>query len=398
MPRRSRDGQPEDPAEQRQRHRLDEELPQHGPIGGADGLANADLLGTLRDHHQHDVHDDDAADDERHRDDRNEHRVDPAGSLPVDIDEGIGAGEAEVVGIAGAQPALDAHQQAGLRAGGVDLIDLARPDDDRVDPAAAEHALEGTDGHVDELVLADAEERSAPLVHADDDEVLAVDHDALVERGGRRQSGEELLRRVRPEDGDGAVAASFQQRKIAPHLDTEGVREVVLVRVPRNRDAIELYVAVFNRGVTRGRLHDSSEGRSLVAQQPRVAALDTRIPTRQALVELREQLAGADHTKHVGPLRGEDVGDFAVEPLDDRDHQDDRGHRDDVAEHGEERSELVGPDRLERDEDALADAEDVLAPGPPLLLAGCRCCHGSFPLFWPRDHGRRGAEPRRDTR
>ena len=41
---------------------------------------------------------------------------------------------------------------------------------------------------------------------------------------------------------------------------------------------------------------------------------------------------------------------YAVHPLDERHHRDDRRHRDDVAEHRQERSQLVRPDRAERDD------------------------------------------------
>src|SRR4029079_18155998 len=56
-----RDDEPgEDPdqaADKRQRHGLDEELAEDVAAAGAEGLANADLAGPLADRDQHDVHD-----------------------------------------------------------------------------------------------------------------------------------------------------------------------------------------------------------------------------------------------------------------------------------------------------------------------------------------------------
>ena len=52
---------PGDAAQQRQHHRLGQELAQDGAPGRADGLADADLAGAFGDGDQHDVHDPDAA-------------------------------------------------------------------------------------------------------------------------------------------------------------------------------------------------------------------------------------------------------------------------------------------------------------------------------------------------
>src|SRR5437773_1904068 len=47
-----------------------------------------------------------------------------------------------------------------------------------------------------------------------------------------------------------------------------------------------------------------------------------------------------------------------------RDHRDHRAHADDDAQHGEERAQLVGPQRLERDHDDLAQEHRYRAPLP----------------------------------
>ena len=61
--------QPYQAAQERQGHRLDEELQQDVAAPRAQALQDADLAGTLRDRHQHDVHDADATHQERDADD-----------------------------------------------------------------------------------------------------------------------------------------------------------------------------------------------------------------------------------------------------------------------------------------------------------------------------------------
>ena len=57
---------------------------------------------------------------------------------------------------------------------------------------------------------------------------------------------------------------------------------------------------------------------------------------------LNREVVGAD-------ARNDGVADVGVHALDERHHGNDRGDGDDVAEHGQERAELVRPDRLKRD-------------------------------------------------
>jgi hypothetical protein len=63
---------PIEPADQRERHRLDQELREDVAAARADRHAQADFARALGDRHQHDVHDADAADHERHGSDRGE--------------------------------------------------------------------------------------------------------------------------------------------------------------------------------------------------------------------------------------------------------------------------------------------------------------------------------------
>ena len=72
------------PISRRSRHHgcLDQELLDDVAALRAQGAADADLAGALRDRRQHDVHDADAADQERDAGDRAQHEVeDPLGRL-----------------------------------------------------------------------------------------------------------------------------------------------------------------------------------------------------------------------------------------------------------------------------------------------------------------------------
>ena len=70
---------PTSAAEQRQGHRLDQELRQDVAPAGADRHAQADLARPLGHRDQHDVHDADAADDQRDRGDRRQQQRQHAG-------------------------------------------------------------------------------------------------------------------------------------------------------------------------------------------------------------------------------------------------------------------------------------------------------------------------------
>ena len=73
--------QPGDGAEQAQRDRFGEELQQYLAAGGAEGLEDADLPGSLGNRYQHDVHDADAAHQQRNTDDGDRDGRDDAGYL-----------------------------------------------------------------------------------------------------------------------------------------------------------------------------------------------------------------------------------------------------------------------------------------------------------------------------
>jgi hypothetical protein len=74
----------------------------------------------------------------------------------------------------------------------------------------------------------------------------------------------------------------------------------------------------------------------------------------------------ADDVERRGAGHLDRVEDLAAYPLDQRGHGHHRGHTDDHAENGQARPELVGPDGIQGDGDALAEVLDdhpVTRPG-----------------------------------
>jgi hypothetical protein len=112
------------------------------------------LRSPLADHHQHDVHDDDAADHQRQRDNADQNGEDAAGRGLVDAEEGVGGEQAEVVGILGAQPAVDAERHRGVVDRRIEEFGRARLDHElQAEIARPEHLLEDAERNDREVVL-----------------------------------------------------------------------------------------------------------------------------------------------------------------------------------------------------------------------------------------------------
>ena len=102
----------------------------------------------------------------------------------------------------------------------------------------------------------------------------------------------------------------------------------------------------------------------------------TELADGLGLVERDERIVrfrSASSSLKIGGMRwtvivGADVADdrvrhHPVHALDEGDHRDDRGDRHDVAQHRHERSQLVGPDGLQRDQDGVEDLVHLLVVG-----------------------------------
>ena len=90
----------DDAAEQRQHHRLDQELHQHLAGFGADRQADADLARALGHRDQHDVHDADAADQQADAGDRRQQTGEHAGDAGEHAGDLRHVEDAEIVALA----------------------------------------------------------------------------------------------------------------------------------------------------------------------------------------------------------------------------------------------------------------------------------------------------------
>ncbi len=128
-------------------------------------------------------------------------------------------------------------------------------------------------------------------------------------------------------------------------------------------------------GAQRARLADGLE---VVHRQP--LALVHLHPLRVA----GDDVGRALQAERLGAELEHLVGHVAVEPLDDRHHRDHRGDADQDAQHGQQRAQLVGPQRLHRDADRLTE-EHGGPPRPscaPRPSRSCRRGCGSCRCAW----------------
>ena len=109
---------PSSAAEQRQGHRLDQELRQDVPPPGADRQPQPDLARPLGDRDEHDVHDPDAADDQGDRGDRGQQHRQHAGGGLLRLRHVGQVAQPEIVFLQRLQPVPLAQQLVDLPLGG----------------------------------------------------------------------------------------------------------------------------------------------------------------------------------------------------------------------------------------------------------------------------------------
>jgi hypothetical protein len=224
----------------------------------------------------------------------------------------------------------------------------------------AEDLLVRAERDDDEVVLRVAEEGSLRLADADDAEGEPADLDRLVER---RHRSKQRFRQVGADDRHRAVTLDLDAAHHAPGAVGVVAREVeVLGADAGDAHALDQLILVGDVAAVLGRHHhradvgpEPPDGVGFVARRCRVVAMELffllgadRRPT------LDRERVGAD-------VRHDRRRHHCVHALDQRHHGDDRRHRDDVTEHRHERSELVRPDRLQRDDDRLKDLMHVPA-------------------------------------
>src|SRR5450759_1822636 len=148
-----------EPARSGQHARFHQVLIEDVAAPRAQRFADADLVGALRDHGQHDVHDHDAAHNHEDADDADRHGGDGRGELFPEVDDGIRGEQGEVIVLAGPQVAVGAEQHAHLVCGRGQLLLRARLGDNADAVAVAvrlEVALDRDHREIVERVSEDA--------------------------------------------------------------------------------------------------------------------------------------------------------------------------------------------------------------------------------------------------
>ena len=191
----------------------------------------------------------------------------------------------------------------------------------------------------------------------------AADLDHLVERIDR---SEQLVGDLPAEHGHRPARVDFGRADQPSALDVERGEVDVVARDAADLHALDRLVAVADARV-RPPSAPRPRRRCRCSAATAAASLqgDPRIVAHPLLVGFRPHDRHALNREVVGAdVRDDGVGDVGVHPLDQRHDGDDRRDRDDVAEHGQERAELVRPDRLQRDGRRLEE------------LVHCRRCAG----------------------
>ncbi len=361
-------------AHEGERGGLDQELPQHLPPGRPQRLPEADLLGPVAHRDHHDRHHPDAAHQQRDAGERHHRQEEVGGELPHHVEDLVLGDEVEVVGLAGPKSARAAEGHGHRVHRGTD-----------VDPAPGLHRHEERVGLVVLEVLPSRQERhhaaggltrrledvGGLLVHTDDPEGDAA-HPHL--RSDRIEPAEEVV-------GDGALE---HDDRLAGEL------RPAEQPAPQQGAALDVHVAVVRAEDHHLLRADALVLRLLKYLDPDPGVADLRHPADRLRVAALEhgtdpdlvgQAVGihrrlgevADDVERRGPGDLDRVEDLAPDPLDQRGDGHHRRHADHDAEDGERRAQLVGPDRVQRDRDALADvAEDHPAHSTRSAAIGSR--------------------------
>jgi hypothetical protein len=349
---RHRQAQPNahESAEERQRHRLDQELQQHLPPPRPNGEADADLAGPLGDGHEHDVHDADAAHQQADgRDDPEEGGEDAGRALDNARDLGhVLPRKVVVLPRRDAPPPAQQPLDVGLHAGRGGLAHRRGEDEVHV-VGARDAAMEGAEGREDEVVLVHPEGRLAPLLqHA---------HHAA---GGRAQAdgradrvlqAEELLPDGGPEQAHERAGPQLPLRERAPFYQWPVARRQVVVRRARGGGR-PVFVAVDgdDGGGRRGR--HRLDARHLALEGLHVGPIEGLGPHLHAAV-LGPR--ARSHDDQVAAEAGDLAGDLRGGSAPQRHHADDGPHPNHDAENGEDRAHGVAPDLTQGQPDGAPD-------------------------------------------
>src|SRR5215831_14134566 len=362
-------------AERGQQHGLDQKLAEDVGALGADGLADADLTGSLGDGDEHDVHHPDPADQERDGRDRAEQD----GEDPVGGDaRGDQAGRVENLEVGlrpGGQVVCGGEDLAHLRLRGAHLGARCRLDQDSGERAVAgEGVADGGDrgdGHV-VLVLGAV----AALAGQDADDLVAhsVYPDLLADwLGGAEQPGGD----GGPEQHDPLVGGDGIRSEGVP--DRHGVVQDVQVGGGGPGELLHRgtspLVSDGCLGAGHGRYRGYVRSGGPVVQRTDVGEGELREPADGARVRLaaeaRRDRPGRGYRQGVGAQGLQLALHRDRRPITHGDQQDHRAHADHQPEHRQRGPKGGGDHAAQRDADAL-DHDHGAPPGCPAATAGGR--------------------------
>src|SRR5882672_1043066 len=348
-------------AHEGQRRGLDQELPEDFAAGRAQGLADADLPGALRDG---DRHDRDHADASHHQADGREHEhheEEHPRDLVPGVEQLVLGHDGEIVLLSRLQPPEGAqcrdHLVHGL------LLGVAGRRRDREPHHALEvrHVLdERAVRNPDERRGAAAEQARRRRVDPDHGERHPGDVDRLVDRVA---AAEQLVLELPVDDGHRAAREVLESREGASGIDIAAVHLHPLRGQPRHFHRLEPQVAEPYRGgalvatrdiAYRGQQRDpvGFEARQLRIAPPRARLIG-------AIRDVHPGLEEAPHEKRARRNRLEDIRDALVDAADQRgDHHHD-GHADGDPHDGQGRPALVGTQGIEGDADAFEQRRHV---------------------------------------
>src|SRR5882762_8619340 len=344
---------PDHASGQTQDERLDEELEQDIEARGAQRLAHADLARPLGDGDEHDVHDADSADEQTdRRNARKQIRERLRRVLKRRQNVGLVA-DLEVVLAARPDLVLAPHHALDLDHGEGHLRDARRIDrygSETVRPHDA--VAPGLQGDQDLLVgVAETARRSLGGQDTDDLERDAADLDFLADHGGRIPVEHVGNRRA--------------EHRVAPTSFIFSRREH-----PARREGVVLHDGIVGRGADDTYVPVlAAEFDLQVARQLRDDALDVARVAREGVrIVDRDAHALIEHdgnpaAERLPRIDGEEGRaerletrlDGLLRPAAERHHRDDGADTDDDAQHRQERPQLVGANRLERDLEDLAE-------------------------------------------
>ena len=352
-----------DPSRETQHQRLDKELEQNIEARRAQRLAHADLACAFRDRHEHDVHDADAADEQA---DCSDARQQVGERLRRVLERGENVrlvSDLEIVLAAGSDLMLAPHHALDLDHRERHLRHTGRVHGDRAQPVRTHDAVAaGLQRNQDLLVrIPESSRRALRRQDADDLEWNPANLNLLPDHRGRIPV--EHVRNRRAEHRVAAAPLVFTRREHSAGRDRVVLDRRIVgcgaddAHIPVLPEVLDLQVA--------GQLgHDAFDVARIPRQRGRVIDRDAHALVEHDRDPAPKRLSGINRQQRraecLQPRLHGLLGSAA-----ERHHRDHRADADDDAQHRQERPQLVGADRLERDLDDFPEQHPRASWGSP---------------------------------